>query len=99
MLLNRQFTTFAGLRAVLEGLNHPFSHAITGYVIRSNTYVPDTIDFHRMRKFLASKLRTIVQCTGNPYLANSFRKMAIVVVDDVPHEVDLRPARMCVNEK
>ena len=43
----------------------------------------DTIEFHKMRKFLASKLRTIVQCTGNPYLANSFRKMAIVVVADV----------------
>ena len=80
MLLNRQFTTFAGLRAVLEGLNHPFSHAITSYVIRSNTNVFDAIEFHKMRKFLASKLRTIVQCTGNPYLANSSRKMAIVVV-------------------
>ena len=83
MLLNRQFTTFAGLRAVLEGLNHPFSHAITSYVIRSKTYVLDAIDFHRMRTFLASKLRTIVQCTGNPYLANSFRKIAIVVVADL----------------
>ena len=40
----------------------------------------DAIDFHKMRKFLASKLRAIVQCTGNPYLANSSRKMAIVVV-------------------
>ena len=43
----------------------------------------DAIEFHKMRKFLASKLRTIVQCTGNPYLANSFRKMAVVVVADV----------------
>ena len=40
----------------------------------------DAIEFHKMRKFLASKLRTIVQCTGNSYLANSSRKMAIVVV-------------------
>ena len=34
----------------------------------------DAIEFHKMRKFLASKLRTIVQCTGNPYLTNSSRK-------------------------
>ena len=40
----------------------------------------DAIEFHKMRKFLASKLRTIVQCTGNPHLANNSRKMAIVVV-------------------
>ena len=68
---------------VLEWLNHPFFPAITSYVIRSNTYVFDAIDFHKMRKFLASKLRAIVQCTGNPYLANSSRKMAIVVIADV----------------
>ena len=43
----------------------------------------DAIDFHKIRKFLASKLRTTVQCTGNSYLANSSRKMAIVVVADV----------------
>ena len=61
----------AGLHMVLEWLNHPFSHAITSYVIRSNMNVFDAIEFHKMRKFLASKLRTIVQCTGNPYLENS----------------------------
>ena len=38
----------------------------------------DAIEFHKMRKFLASKLRTIVQCTGNPYLANCSRKMALL---------------------
>ena len=43
----------------------------------------DAIDFHKMRKFLASKLRAIVQCTGNPYLANSSSKWAIVVIADV----------------
>ena len=43
----------------------------------------DAIDFHKMRKFLASRLRTIVRCTANPYLANSSRKMAIVVVADL----------------
>ena len=43
----------------------------------------DAIDFYKMHKFLASKLRTIVQCTGNPYLAKSSRKMAIVVVADL----------------
>ena len=43
----------------------------------------DAIDFHKMRKFLASKLRIIVQYTGNPYLANISRKMAIVVVTDL----------------
>ena len=43
----------------------------------------DAIDFHKMRKFLASKLRTIVQYTGNPYLANSSRRMAKVVIADV----------------
>ena len=44
---------------VLEWLNHPFFPAITSYIIRSNTYVFDAIDFHKMRKFLASKLRII----------------------------------------
>ena len=43
----------------------------------------DAIDFYKMHKFLASKLRTIVQCTGNPYLAKSSRKMAIAVVADM----------------
>ena len=61
-------------------MNHAFSHVITSHVIRRNTNVFDAIEFHKMRKFLASKLRTIVQCTGNPYLANSSGKMAIVVV-------------------
>ena len=43
----------------------------------------DSIDFYKMHKFLASKLRIIVQCTSNPSLAKIFRKMAIVVVADL----------------
>ena len=43
----------------------------------------DAIDFYKMHKFLASKLRIIAQCTGNPSLAKSFRKMAIFVVADL----------------